>query len=262
MPLIVPPVTAIARRLLHRQRLAGQHRLVHRRAPSSTTPSTGTFSPGRTRSRSPTATAASGDLLLATVHARPAAPSSAPAPAAPGSPRPSARAPGAPAPAPATPAPRSPPPPRNRPRPARRVADRRKQPGATTATGLNSLAAATPIAIRVHMFSRRVRSDRQPRRKNGRRPQHHRRRQHQLHPARQPHPDPAADRQPQHRPHRERGGAARSAPPRPRSAAGSPRAPGSVPRRPPARPSAPAPCRRSGSSPGPTCSISGCIGQV
>ena len=51
----------VARRLLDRHRLAGQH--ATRRptsAPSTTTPSTGTASPGRTRSRSPARTASSG----------------------------------------------------------------------------------------------------------------------------------------------------------------------------------------------------------
>ncbi len=50
-----------SRRLLDRNRLTGHHRLVDALvAPSSTTPSTGTRSPGRTRSRSPTATCSSG----------------------------------------------------------------------------------------------------------------------------------------------------------------------------------------------------------
>ena len=40
--------------------------------PSSTTPSTGTFSPGRTRNRSPTATTLERHVLLAAVLAQPA----------------------------------------------------------------------------------------------------------------------------------------------------------------------------------------------
>ena len=53
MALTVPPVTGSPGRLRHRQRLAGDHRLVDLAGTSSTTPSTGIFSPGRTRSRSP-----------------------------------------------------------------------------------------------------------------------------------------------------------------------------------------------------------------
>ena len=48
-------------------------------APSTTSPSTGILSPGRTRSRSPTATVSSGDLDVAR-RRRPAGPSSAPGP--------------------------------------------------------------------------------------------------------------------------------------------------------------------------------------
>ena len=40
-------------------------------APSTTMPSTGTFSPGRTRSRSPGTTCSSGDLFLAAIVAEP-----------------------------------------------------------------------------------------------------------------------------------------------------------------------------------------------
>ena len=54
VPLTVPPMTRSPGALLDRHRLAGDHRLVDGARPSSTTPSTGTFSPGRTRSRSPT----------------------------------------------------------------------------------------------------------------------------------------------------------------------------------------------------------------
>ena len=45
--------------LRYRHRLAGDHRLVDGAAALETTPSTGTFSPGRTRRRSPTCTASS-----------------------------------------------------------------------------------------------------------------------------------------------------------------------------------------------------------
>ena len=65
---------AVARRLLDRDRLAGDHRLVDRaRAFERPTPSTGTFSPGRTRSRSPTLDVVERHILFAAVGARGAA---------------------------------------------------------------------------------------------------------------------------------------------------------------------------------------------
>ena len=63
VPLSVPPVTARARTLLRRARTRRSPSTRRPRSrPRATTPSTGTFSPGRTRSRSPGATAASGDV--------------------------------------------------------------------------------------------------------------------------------------------------------------------------------------------------------
>ena len=46
VPFTVPPITAVARPLLDRHRLAGDHGLVDRAGPSSTTPSTGTLLAG------------------------------------------------------------------------------------------------------------------------------------------------------------------------------------------------------------------------
>ena len=56
VPLTVAPVSLSPWRLVDRDRLAGDHRFVDQLVPSSTTPSTGTFSPGRTRRRSPALT--------------------------------------------------------------------------------------------------------------------------------------------------------------------------------------------------------------
>ena len=83
--LTVPPITLAPRSLVDRHRLAGDHRFVdRRRGLRSPSPSTGTFSPGRTRSRSPTAICVERHLLVRAVGARAAAPSSAPGRAAPG----------------------------------------------------------------------------------------------------------------------------------------------------------------------------------
>ena len=76
VPLTVPPVTALARRLLDRDRLAGDHRLVDgARCPRARRRRPGSFSPGRTRSRSPTCTCVERHVLLARRRRRRAAPS-------------------------------------------------------------------------------------------------------------------------------------------------------------------------------------------
>ena len=54
----------VARLLRHRPRLAGDHRLVDVGRPSTTMPSAGTRAPGRTRTTSPTARAASGTVSV------------------------------------------------------------------------------------------------------------------------------------------------------------------------------------------------------
>ena len=60
VPLMVAPMTRLPGCFVDRHRLAGHHRLVDGALPRRTDPSTGIFSPGRTRSTSPTATVASG----------------------------------------------------------------------------------------------------------------------------------------------------------------------------------------------------------
>ena len=65
--LIVAPMTVSPARLSTGMRSPVSMRLVHRRGASSTTPSTGTFSPGRTTTRSPTSTWATGTSLSAAV---------------------------------------------------------------------------------------------------------------------------------------------------------------------------------------------------
>ena len=60
--LSVAPITASPGGLLHRQALAGQHRLVHRGRAARPAPSTGTLSPGRTRRTSPATTCRQGHI--------------------------------------------------------------------------------------------------------------------------------------------------------------------------------------------------------
>ena len=119
VPLIVAPGHRVARGLLHRHRLAGQHRLVDRRAALDHH-----AVHRHLLARPHPQPVADRDLLerhllLAPVARGAPAPSSARGRAAPGSPSRCARAPRARASGRAAPAPRSPPPPRSRPRPAR-----------------------------------------------------------------------------------------------------------------------------------------------
>ena len=59
-PFRVPPVTRSPGPCSHRQRFAGEHGLVHGRPPLTTSPSSGTVSPARTRMSAPTGTLSGG----------------------------------------------------------------------------------------------------------------------------------------------------------------------------------------------------------